>query len=152
MQRAMPRGASATSLAESEMSADAPDSHDEGDDDDDSEASEGDVAEWDPQPGNAPPLAPGVIKVAEGMLDADVKEVYSRLLADQVTAVKWPLGRSLAKLFCGHTSIATQDVKAMAYPTQSCQDHLKQCKCTSPKLDSLIVPPWVQHACEVKHT
>ena len=83
----MPQGASAASLAESEMSADGPDSHDEGDDDD-SEASDGDVAEWDPQPGDAPPLAPGVIKLAEGVLDADVKEVYSRLLADQVTRLQ----------------------------------------------------------------
>ncbi len=61
------------------MSADGPDSHD-----DDSEASDEDVAEWDPQPGDAPPLAPGVSNLAEGVLDADVKEVYSRLLADQV--------------------------------------------------------------------
>ena len=92
MQRGLPRGASATSLAESEMSADAPDSHDEGDDDDDdSEASDGDVAEWNPQPEEAPPLAPGVTKLAEGVLDADVKEVYSRLLADQVTAINGPL-------------------------------------------------------------
>ncbi len=82
MQHGLPRGASATSLAESEMSADGPDSHD--DRDDDSEASDEDVAEWDPQPGDAPPLAPGVSKLAEGVLDADVKEVYSRLLADQV--------------------------------------------------------------------
>jgi hypothetical protein len=76
----VPREESAASLAESEMSLDAPDSHV-----DDSEASDGDdVADWDPQPGGAPPMAPGVTNIAEGMLDADVKEVYSRLLADQV--------------------------------------------------------------------
>lgn len=91
MQHALPQGASASSLAESEMSADGLDSND-----DDSEASDGDVAEWDPQPGDAPPLAPGVIKLAEGVLDADVKEVYSRLLADQVTVPKWPCAHSLA--------------------------------------------------------
>ena len=81
-QPGLPRGASAGSLAESDMSA--PDSHDEGDDED-SEASEGDVAEWDPQPEDAPPLAPGVTKLAEGVLGADVREVYSRILADQVS-------------------------------------------------------------------
>lgn len=80
MQHIVPRAESAASLAESEMSVDAPDSHD-----DDSDASDGDdVAEWDPQPGGAPPMSPGVTKIAEGMLDADLKEVYSRLLADQV--------------------------------------------------------------------
>ncbi len=82
MQHALPRGASATSLAESEMTADGPDSHD--DHDDDSDASDDDVAEWDPQPGDAPPMAAGVTKLAEGMLEADVREVYHRLLADQV--------------------------------------------------------------------
>jgi len=64
------------------MTADGPDSHD--DHDDDSDASDDDVAEWDPQPGDAPPMAAGVTKLAEGMLEADVREVYHRLLADQV--------------------------------------------------------------------
>ena len=100
MQHALPRGASASSLVESELSADGPDSNDEGADDD-SEASDGDVAEWDPQPGDVPPLAPGVTRLAEGVLDADVKEVYSRLLADQVTPFEWPLAPSLATLVAG---------------------------------------------------
>ena len=119
MQRGLPQGASATSLAESEMSADAPDSHDEGDDDDDdSEASDGDVAEWNPQPEGAPPLAPGVTKLAEGVLDADVKEVYSRLLADQVTAINGPLVQSYKSYawLCGHAWTATQRTKVAACP------------------------------------
>lgn len=65
------------------MSADPCDSHGEGSDD--SDASDGDEAEWDPQPGDPPPLAQGVTKLAEGTLNADVKEVYSRLLADEVS-------------------------------------------------------------------
>ena len=94
MQHAMPRGASATSLAESEMTADGPDSHD--DHDDDSDASDDDVAEWDPQPGDAPPMAAGVTKLAEGMLEADVREVYHRLLADQVVLCR---GLTYARYF-----------------------------------------------------
>ena len=76
------RTASADSLAESEVSATMPDSNNE--ESDDSEASDGEDTEWEPQPGGAPPMADGVTKLAEGVLDADVKEVYSRLLADQV--------------------------------------------------------------------
>ena len=76
------RATSADSLAESEMSATLPDSADE--ESDDSEASDGEDTEWEPQQGAPPPVADGVTKLAEGILDADVKEVYSRLLADQV--------------------------------------------------------------------
>ena len=76
------RATSADSLAESEMSATLPDSNDE--ESDDSEASDGEDTEWEPQQGAPPPVADGVTKLAEGILDADVKEVYSRLLADQV--------------------------------------------------------------------
>ena len=76
------RATSADSLAESEMSATLPDSADE--ESNDSEASDGEDTEWEPQQGAPPPVADGVTKLAEGILDADVKEVYSRLLADQV--------------------------------------------------------------------
>ncbi len=94
MQHVVPRGESATSLAESEVSVDAPDSHD-----DDSEASDGnDMAEWDPQPGGAPPMAPAVTKMVEGVLDADVKEVYSRILADQVIGLQ----SALSIMMCTH--------------------------------------------------
>ena len=76
------RATSADSLAESEVSATLPDSADE--ESDDSDASDGEDTEWEPQQGAPPPVADGVTKLAEGTLDADVKEVYSRLLADQV--------------------------------------------------------------------
>ena len=65
------------------MSATLPDSADE--ESDDSEASDGEDTDWEPQQGAPPPVADGVTKLAEGNLDADVKEVYSRLLADQVS-------------------------------------------------------------------
>ena len=77
------RATSADSLAESEVSATLPDSADE--ESDDSDASDGKDTEWEPQQGAPPPVADGVTKLAEGTLDADVKEVYSRLLADQVS-------------------------------------------------------------------
>lgn len=54
------------------------------DSDGDSEAGGDDEADWDPQPGPAPPVPPDCHALSKGVLNADVREVFHRLLADEV--------------------------------------------------------------------
>lgn len=50
----------------------------------DSDAGGDDVADWAPQAGPPPPVATECTPLARGVLNADVREVFHRLLADEV--------------------------------------------------------------------
>ena len=43
--------------------------------------------EWAPQEGAAPCVPPDMVRITDGVLAADVREVFQRLLADEVGAV-----------------------------------------------------------------
>ena len=76
---------SALSLDESEVYNDSDIPSDADSDAEGADDAEGDdKAEWVPQPGPAPPVPPDCHLLAKGVLNADVREVFHRLLADEV--------------------------------------------------------------------
>ncbi len=75
---------SAVSLDESEVYNDSDIPSDADSDAEGADEQGDDNAEWVPQPGPAPPVPPECHLLAKGALNADVREVFHRLLADEV--------------------------------------------------------------------
>ncbi|CAL8460897.1 g428 [Coccomyxa elongata] len=74
---------SAVSLDESEVYNDSDIPSDADSDAEGADEQGDDKAEWVPQPGPAPPVPPDCHFLAKGVLNADVREVFHRLLADE---------------------------------------------------------------------
>ena len=83
--------AAALSVDDSEAySADNNDNDSDIASDADSEAGGDDELDWSPQPGPAPPVPPDCHALSKGVLNADVREVFHRLLADEVRTFSFP--------------------------------------------------------------